>query len=371
MSLPSPPSSDVVAARGRRACRCRRRPRGRRRRACRAGCRRRRGRRSRSAPRVPLSVSGALGAGQQREPGLDDEPRPACPATLDRAQARAGERGQDRDASCGARRRRTGARRRASRSRGRGRRRSAGARCTRRLARSTSAALRWMPRSLAPGATIARVPSGRDADAAAAVGAELDRGRDARRWPARSRTSRDARALLALARRRRRHPGAAVGVERTRPPRRRASRRRTSRPVSRSSTATLPPVWTTIARVVGDREVERRAGQLALAELARARDVDAPRSRRGARRTRACRRARRRARAACRSAARCRRRCARRGRSGETVAPGGDEAARRRPARRPRRACCPGSVTPPATLLLRVSISATFDVPVATSTTRA
>ena len=118
---------------------------------------------------------------------------------------------------------------------------------TRRLVRSTSAALRWMPRSLAPGATIARVPSCETpTPPPPSVPSETEP--ETVPPPGSIRTSRDAGRRLPLR--------GVVADTQARPP---ASMltpaapasftRRTSLPVSRSSTATLPPAWTTTARV--------------------------------------------------------------------------------------------------------------------------
>ena len=111
----------------------------------------------RSAPRVPLSVSGPSVPVSSASPGCTT----SGPASRGRTVRSRVPLNADRTEIVRRALSETYRRvRRATRSRGRGRRRSAGGAITRRLVRSTSAALRWMPRSFAPGATIARVPSG-------------------------------------------------------------------------------------------------------------------------------------------------------------------------------------------------------------------
>ncbi len=121
-----------------------------------------------------------------------------------------------------------------------------GRRSTRRFVMSTSAALRWMPRSFAPGATIACVPSGETPSppppsVPSAIAAEtVPR-------PGSIRTIRDAG--------RRRPRRGSVALTQACPrasmltPAAPSSRsRRTSRPVARSRIATFPPSWTMTAR---------------------------------------------------------------------------------------------------------------------------
>ena len=323
MSLPSAALERVVAAHGR------------------AAGRRRRGRRRRSAPRVPLSVSVALGADQQREPGLDDE-RAGLPLRAHGAQARAAERGQDRDRPARAvgdvQARAVGrvggapgaaAGRRAARRRGA-------------CVRSTSAALRWMPRSLRARARRSRAcrPARR----------RRRRRRRCRAQP--TPATRPAagvdphqprrRAALALARRRSPTP--------RRGRRRRCSRRRRRHlqpphePAGRPGRAPPPcrRSWTTTARVGVTARSIGVPDSLRSPIRLRGRGVDdldrAPARGVHARPVAATRRAR----AASPAAGCCRPRCARRGRSPRPSARRPVPRASR-PAPRPRRACAPAA----------------------------
>ena len=229
---------------------------------------------SRSFARVPLSMSGPSVPVKSASPGWTRRARPAA-GDLHRPQPRARWPRRGPRPSCARCRSRRGGCRRATRSPGRGRRRSAGG-APRGAWRGPRARPCGGSRAASRRARRSRRAVGRDAEPAAAVGAQRDRGADAagagvdahdarggprlplpgvvaqtHAWPAES--SADAR-------------GARDGEPRTR------------RPVARSSTATLPPAWTTRPRGLGDRQsigVPAACARLS----ARGRDVDRSRSR--------------------------------------------------------------------------------------------
>ena len=265
----------------------------------------------RSAPARAVERVGALGAGQEREPGLDDQRarRPGSVTVRSRWPLNA-----DRIEIVRRPLSDTYSRRASGEYEARPGPPPVGGRAiTRRRVRSTSAALRWMPRSLAPGATIARVPSARDADAAAAVGAERDRAGDGPAGRRRSAPAARPGAGLTLARRGRRDPRVtarvdahAGGAGELQPPHEPAGRQ-----VEHGHLAAGLHHDGARRR---DDEVDRRAGRACARRPAARSRRRSPRSRPCAPRTRASRRGRRPAPAASPAAARCRRRCARRGR---------------------------------------------------------
>ncbi len=201
----------------------------------------------RSAPRVPSSVSGALGADEQRQAGLDDErARPA--GDRQRAQPHGGGRGEDRERPA----RRVGD----VETRAVGRPGGTAGTAAGRRAGDHAPSREVDERGLAVDAATQlgagrhdRLRAvGRDAEAAATVGAELDRGRRCGRWTARSGRAARRRAACPCAASSRR-PRRGPWLSRLTPAAPASLIRRTSRPEVRSSTATAPPAWTSIARV--------------------------------------------------------------------------------------------------------------------------